>query len=136
MIKRLLDLQIVKFGIVGVMNTALSWVVMFFLYNIMHVSDTISTLVAYILGSILSFILNRTYTFQSEASIGASAFKFTLNVAICYVGAYVIFKPFIKSMVALVSQSQHVIDNITMMLGSVVFTAINFIGQKYFTFKN
>lgn len=36
----------------------------------------------------MSFFLNRHFTFHSEETLGRSAVKFAVNVAVCYVVGY------------------------------------------------
>ncbi|UQT50707.1 GtrA family protein [Flavonifractor plautii] len=47
-----------------------------------------STAIAYVAGAVMSFFLNRHFTFHSEETLGRSAVKFAVNVAVCYVVGY------------------------------------------------
>ena len=62
---RIFDRTILKFLIVGVVNTLFGTAVMFSLYNLAGCSYWISSAANYILGSILSFFLNKYFTFQN-----------------------------------------------------------------------
>lgn len=135
LVKKIGDSEVVKFVIVGVINTCLSMVIMLVMYNLLGISDTVSTFVAYVIGSVVSFGLNRNFTFKSKGNVVHAAIKFAINVAICYVIAYIILKPSLKSMMQLVSTNLQLIDNATMLLGSIIYTACNFVGQKFFAFK-
>ena len=83
--KRLFDVSMLKFLLVGVGNTLLSTVLMFALEGLGYWP---STAIAYVAGAVLSFFLNRRFTFHSEETLGRSAVKFALNVAVCYVLGY------------------------------------------------
>ena len=87
---KLLDASIPKFLLVGVGNTQLSAVIMFALEGLGYWP---STAIAYVAGAVMSFFLNRKFTFQSEAEMGKSALRFALNVAVCYILAYAIAQP-------------------------------------------
>lgn len=82
---KFLDASIWKFLLVGVGNTLLSMVLMFALEGLGYWP---STAIAYVAGAVMSFFLNRSFTFRSQETMGRSAVKFALNVAVCYLMAY------------------------------------------------
>ena len=88
--KKLLDASVWKFLLVGVGNTLLSLVLMFLLEGLGYWS---STAIAYVAGAVMSFFLNRSFTFQSRAAFWPSVLKFAVNVAVCYLIAYSIAQP-------------------------------------------
>lgn len=123
----------VRFIIVGIINTLVGMSIMFLLFNIFGCSYWISSAANYIVGSILSYILNRNFTFHSSQKQWKSVIKFTVNILICYLIAYGIAKPFILyTMVGVSSRSQ---GNIALLLGSILFVILNYTGQKLFVFK-
>lgn len=132
---KLIDIKLLKFIIVGIANTIFSMIIMFVLYNFAHFGYWGSSSVSYILGSILSFILNRNFTFQNKDSVFKTAIKFTINVSVCYLIAYSIAKPTMNTILATTLLSQSSIEQISMLFGMCLFTALNYIGQRYFTFK-
>ena len=81
---KLIDKSIPKFLLVGVGNTLLSMVLMFLLEGLGYWP---STAIAYVAGAVMSFFLNRHFTFRSEETFLRSAVKFAINVAVCYVVA-------------------------------------------------
>ena len=82
---KLIDNSIPKFLLVGVGNTLLSMVLMFLLEGLGYWP---STAIAYVAGAVMSFFLNRHFTFHSKETLLRSAVKFAVNVAVCYVIAY------------------------------------------------
>jgi hypothetical protein len=69
--QRLFDRTFWKFILVGIINTLVGTGVMFALYNLLHQSYWFSSAANYVTGSIVSFFLNKYFTFQnSEHSIG------------------------------------------------------------------
>ena len=64
----MMDHTLSRFIIVGVVNTLFGMGLMFVLYNVFHVSYWWSSAANYFFGSILSFILNKFYTFRHHGS--------------------------------------------------------------------
>ena len=63
----LLDKTFVRFLMVGVVNTLFGTAIMFVFYNVFHLSYWISSASNYFFGSILSYFLNRYFTFQNRS---------------------------------------------------------------------
>ena len=131
--ERLLKAESIRFIVVGVINTLVGTSIMLGLYNLAGCSYWMSSSINYFLTSILSYFLNRKYTFQFKGNTIKSMVKFALNIAICYIAAYGIAKPFVISI--LYYNSLTIQENIAMIVGMILFTSFNFIGQKYFAFK-
>ena len=92
-LKNLFDEKLLKFILVGVVNTLVGMAIMFGLYNLAHCSYWVSSAANYILTSILSFFLNKYFTFQNKERSWKQVAKFIINIAVCYVLAYGIAKP-------------------------------------------
>ncbi len=108
---------------------------MFLLYNLAHFGYWGSSAISYILGSVLSFVLNKNFTFQNRDSVLKTGLKFALNVAICYMIAYSFAKPAVMWVLSSFSLSQNITDQISMLFGMCLFTGLNYIGQRFFAFK-
>ena len=65
----IIDQKLARFLIVGVVNTLVGTAIMFGLYNLAHCSYWVSSAANYLLTSILSFFLNKYFTFQSLSLI-------------------------------------------------------------------
>lgn len=129
----LLDAKFWKFIIVGVINTIVGTAIMFGFYNFLNFSYWTSSAANYILTSILSYFLNKYFTFQHKGSTWKSALRFIINIAVCYLLAYGIAKPL--TLLLLTDMSQRVQDNVAMFVGMVLFTLLNYLGQRFFAFK-
>ena len=136
--KEFFDQKLLKFIIVGVINTGFSAVIMMGLYNICGMGYWGASALSYILGSVLSFFLNKYFTFSNKSSLRIAAVKFSLNVAVCYVIAYGLAKPGVKLILgaSCIVLSKKDLDFIAMACGMFLFTLLNYIGQRYFTFKD
>ena len=123
----------VRFLIVGCINTAVGTCIMFGLYNLAHWSYWLSSAANYTLTSILSFFLNKYFTFQSKTWSFREVLRFILNIAVCYFLAYGAAKPLVRLLLA--DSTQVIRANVSMLVGMVLFTCCNYIGQRFFTFK-
>jgi len=133
LIQKLLDPSLFRFLIVGVINTVVGTAIMFGLYNLAGCSYWVSSAANYGLTSILSFFLNKYFTFQSRDWSGREVLRFALNILVCYAIAYGAAKPLVRWLLADVSTV--VRDNVSMLVGMVLFTGCNYLGQRFFTFK-
>ena len=121
-------IQLIKFGIVGVSNTFLTAGVIWILMKVFHCSDYISNFIGYIIGLANSFIWNRKWTFESKTKVSVTVFKFIVTFAISYAVQ-------LGNLYALLHLT-HIDPYYCQLLSIVVYTGINFILNKYYTFKN
>jgi putative flippase GtrA len=121
-------IQFIKFGIVGVSNTLLTAATIWILLKMFHCSDYISNLIGYLIGLTNSFIWNRKWTFESKSKVGNTVFKFIVTFAISYL--------FQLGNLYLLLHITHIDSYISQLLSIVVYTCINFVLNKYYTFKN
>ena len=130
-ITKVFDKSFIKFLAVGVANTLLSMILMFLLEGLGYWA---STAIAYVAGAVLSFFLNRHFTFKSEGSLAVTAAKFALNVAVCYVIAYALAQPAVGWLLDHTGISTIWQERIAKLFGMGLYTVINYIGQKFFAF--
>ncbi|MCJ7690108.1 MAG: GtrA family protein [Clostridiaceae bacterium] len=133
--KGLFDIKFLKFVLVGIINTIFGTVIMFLLYNLASFGYWGSSTVSYILASILSFFLNKSFTFRNKQSTVKTALRFTVNIAVCYLLAFSISKPIVTSILSNTSLSKSIVEQFSMLFGMVLFTALNYVGQRFFAFK-
>lgn len=129
---KLLDASIWKFLLVGVGNTLLSMVLMFALEGLGYWP---STAIAYVAGAVMSFFLNRSFTFRSQETMGRSAVKFALNVAVCYLVAYGIAQPVMELLPQPVFVPAIWWERLTKLVGMGLYTVLNYFGQRFFAFQ-
>ena len=119
---------------VGVINTIVGTAIMFVFYNVFHFSYWISSASNYFFGSILSFFLNKYFTFQNHSHDPRIVLRFVLNIAVCYFLAYSIAKPLVSWVLS--GAAQKVQENLAMLAGMGIFTMLNYFGQKFFAFRD
>ena len=95
-IKNILDVTFWKFVLVGIVNTLVGTAVMFAAYNVLHLSYWISSASNYVVGSIVSYFLNKYFTFQNKEKSWKQLVKFALNITVCYLVAYGLAKPLVS----------------------------------------
>ena len=131
--KKLFDPSMWKFLLVGVANTLLSMVLMFLLEFMGYWP---STAIAYVAGAVLSFFLNRSFTFKSKAAFWPSVLRFAVNVAVCYLIAYSIAQPLVTWVLARTTLSLIWQERVAKLFGMGLYTVINYFGQRFFAFRN
>ncbi len=131
--EKLFDRTFLTFLAVGVVNTLFGTAVMFLAYNLLHLNYWISTAANYVFGSILSYFLNKRFTFHNQASHKKTAVRFIINIAVCYAIAYGVARPLVR--LALSGAGQTIQDNVAMLTGMVLFVGLNYFGQRFFAFR-
>lgn len=96
-----------------------------------------STAIMFALCSVASFYFNRKYSFESKAPLGQSIFRFTTVIVVCYVFGFG-FSNYVTPL--LVNALGGTLDTtwvtrIAMLVGQVIFTGLNYIGQRLWAFK-
>lgn len=92
-IHSVVDRKLLKFVAVGIVNTVVGTAIMFGLYNLAGCSYWVSSATNYTLTSILSFFLNKFFTFQNRQKSPAQVLRFAGNILVCYLVAYGAAKP-------------------------------------------
>ena len=128
------DWTFLKFIMVGVVNTIVGTTIMFVFYNVFHLSYWVSSASNYFFGSIVSYLLNKNFTFRFRERGLWSLLRFTLNILTCYLLAYGIAKPVMQWIIS--GFSITVQENVSMMLGMCLFVVFNYLGQRFFAFYN
>lgn len=138
------DKRFLKFCLVGVANTLFGTAVMYGAYNLIPWlalgfsagSDWpywLSSAANYVFGSILSYFLNKYYTFKAKNGGARQVLRFALNIAVCWLVAYGAAKPLVLRLMENASATAR--DNIAMLVGMALFTALNYLGQRFFAFR-
>lgn len=140
-LKRIFDPTFFRFIVVGVINTLVGYGVMFGLYNLagLHTwGDTgywISSAANYVVGSIVSFFLNKHFTFRNREKGSGVVIRFVVNISVCYLLAYGLAKPAVSWALGGMGLSEQLQGNLTMLFGSGLFVLLNYFGQRFFAFR-
>ena len=126
------DKTLLKFLLVGVCNTLVGSGIMFLLYNLANWSYWLSSAANYVVGSAISFFLNKYFTFQNRERSWKQVGKFVVTVAVCYLLAYGVAKPL--TIYVLAGQAVNIQENAAMLAGMCLYTGLNYLGQRFFAF--
>jgi Predicted membrane protein len=145
-------IQILKYSVIGVMNTLITvlviWIMMRFVFGIKGDTDastiavTISNIIGYILGLINSFLWNRSWTFKSNKSWKIDLWRFIVAFLICFIPQLLLVNVLntyvnMSSVHITLLEDQYLVSfaYICQLIGIVFYTIMNFLLNKYFTFR-
>ncbi len=140
-LKKLFDPTFFRFILVGVVNTLVGYGVMFGLYNLagLHTwGDAgywVSSAANYIVGSVVSFFLNKHFTFRNQEKGAGVVARFVVNISVCWLLAYGLAQPVMEKLLAGLGLTEQLQGNLTMLAGSGLFVVLNYMGQRFFAFR-
>jgi len=126
------DRVLLKFLLIGLINTIVGSCLMFVLYNIAGVGYWFSSAANYLVGSVLSFFMNKCWTFQVRKWSLFMIIAFITTIVISYFLAYKIARTVLYF--ALAEQPQKIRDNAALFTGMCLFTGLNYISQRFIVF--
>ena len=130
---KLIDGSVPRFLLVGVLNTLVGAGLMFLLYNAAGWPYWAATASNYLAGGVLSYFLNKYFTFRNRERGWAQVGKFALTVAVCWVAAYGVARPLTAWVLS--GQAVKVQENVSMLAGMCLYTGLNYFGQRFFAFR-
>lgn len=129
----LFDAKMWKFLLVGVLNTLVGDGLSFLLINLTAIGLWWGTAIPMALASVMSYFLNKYFTFKNTEKGWRPVLRFAVNIAACYLLAYGIAIPLITG--ALAQADPALRDNIAKLAGMVLFVGFNYLGQRFFAFR-
>ncbi|MGG0719414.1 GtrA family protein [Robertmurraya massiliosenegalensis] len=123
----------VRFLLVGCVNTVVGLSTSFVLLKGFGFNYWLATFFGIGVGAICSFVLNRTFTFQSNAALKKAGVRFIIVVLSCYWVSY--------SLSAIIAgffsfNGPFTIKEVAVFIGAVFYTVTNYFGQKYMVFTS
>ena len=140
-LKQIFDPTFFRFVLVGMINTLVGYGVMFGLYNLagLHTwGDAgywISSAANYLVGSVVSFFLNKHFTFRNQEKGAGVVLRFIVNISVCWLLAYGLAQPMMEALLKGLGLSEQLQGNLTMLVGSGLFVVLNYLGQRFFAFQ-
>ena len=150
--KKFLDEKFFKFALVGLLNTVVGYAINVIALNVLNLPFMVAGVLNYGPTSVMSFFLNKYFTFKSKGDLRKEAIRFAVNIAVCFTLAYGIAQPFTswvmgfmpqsvfglieKLTFGLLTEKQNIIDNVATLVGMVLFVIFNYTGQRFFAFKD
>ena len=121
-------IQFVKYGLVGVVNTAVT----FCSFVVLSAAGTCldwANLWSYVAGIVCSFVLNRCWTFKAQSSqrrhTARQALWFGVGAVLCWLVQWGVFRAVLPVAEPWLAQ----------LAGMVVYTVANFFFNKFITFR-
>lgn len=129
----LFDAKMWKFLLVGVLNTLVGDGLSFLLINLTEIGMWWATAVPTAIASVMSYFLNKHFTFKNTETGWKPVLRFALNIGVCYLLAYGVAIPLMGWALSGVGEAWR--DNITKLTGMCLFTGCNYLGQRLFAFR-
>lgn len=135
------DIKFWKFIMVGLLNTLVGEGLKFLLFNLFKTGVWASSIIGMVVGSVISYFLNKYFTFKNTEKGWKPVVRFAVNIAVCFTLANVIALNLVKyicsaNSIAMFGMSvESFAGNASMLAGSCLFVAFNYIGQRFFAFK-
>lgn len=132
--------QLLKYGIVGVMNTAITLCIIFLCKSVLGMNVYVSNALGYGAGLVNSFLWNRRWVFRSNGHMSRQAIHFLVGFGVCYAIQFAVVWLLNQSWFGQTEYepvSGWVISGygIATLVGNVVYTLANFVYNKIVTFK-
>jgi putative flippase GtrA len=116
-------LQFLKYNLVGIVNTLTGFSIILGLMY-MGFSATISNVIGYAIGAVISYALNSKYTFDSSRKHQETMIKFFIVLGIAYILNFMTLQWLLMAM-----------NPYTAQLGAAtVYTVSSFVMARYFVF--
>ena len=125
-------IQFVKFGIVGLINTILSYAITNSCYYLLHLHEQISNVIAFIITVFISFMLNGKFVFK-ENKEERSFWKSLMKVY----ASYSITSLFLTGILLYIEEQKFGIPHyIATLMNLIVTVPINFLLNKLWAYKD
>lgn len=150
MMKKLLslfDIKLWKFLLVGVINTLVGEGLKALFLAVTPLGPFPASAVSTALASVLSYFLNRYFTFKYQGSSAKAIWRFALNILVCYILSHalslLLLYPLLTGgeggwfagLTLISTESKSSADYIATYAGSCLFVAFNYLGQRFFAFR-
>jgi putative flippase GtrA len=120
-------MSFLRFSAVGVGNTLLGLTLIFALMRFGGVQYIAANAVGYAVGTVVSFVLNRSWTFYHKGRVLSSAVRWGLVIAIAYAA---------NVFIVILSHEYFGIDRyISQGLGVFAYTCLSYLGARFYAFS-
>lgn len=120
-------MSLIRFLIVGIANTLIGLSIIFIAMYYLHLDIVLANALGYLIGILVGFALNKTWTFNNNDHIVSSLFRYILVFVVAYLANI--------STVLFANLNFNISPYISQTLGIIPYTIIGFIGSRYFAFR-
>jgi putative flippase GtrA len=125
LVRRLSEVSVIRFGVVGVSNTVIGYTVFRGAHRILPAA--VSQALSYLVGMLWSYYWNRRWTFKSQGNVASEAARFfSLQVGFLLLSA---------GMLGLLVDHLHQNPTASWLGTSVLITILNFVASRFWAFK-
>ncbi|MBQ6167857.1 MAG: GtrA family protein [Muribaculaceae bacterium] len=136
-------IQLLKYGVIGVLNTLITLVTFYLLNTKAGLSYGISNVTGYVLGVINSFLWNRNWVFKTNNDFKRELVLFVVGFLICLALQLAVSGILLEGLgwknlpdnIIPFFPMQKAGQNIVMVLAMVVYTLANYTYNRFVTFK-
>jgi putative flippase GtrA len=123
-----IKIQFVKFASVGVINSLIHFLIFIFFYRLIEFNLIVATILGYGAGTLNSYIMNKKWTFNArKATSTTEIYRFILiNVVALIVNAISLY---------VLSVLCGIVEEIAQLFAILFSLIVNFIGNKFWTFR-
>ena len=120
--------RLIRFGLVGVLNTIVGLGTIYLLQNGLGWDYRIANIIGYCLGITTSFIFNRVWTFKStDTRVARQSMLFFLVISACWGMQFLALVVMVETL--------GISKELAQLLGMVVYTGLNYPGSRFIVFK-
>lgn len=143
----LFDIKLWKFLLIGILNTIVGEGLKAVLLALTPLAPLPASAISTALASVMSYFLNRYFTFKYQGDTAGAVLRFTLNIIVCYVLSHAIAllliypllngteNGWLAGLSLVASEKKSLADYIATYSGSVLFVGFNYLGQRFFAFR-
>lgn len=128
-------MMLIRFLAVGVVNTAVGLGLTFGVMHGWGWSYWPATLTGLAIGALVSFFLNRWYTFRVAIPTGGALVRFMLVISGSYVLAYAVSYQLTKWLLVPLGFKDTQMKDAAVLLGMAGYSILNYFGQKHLVFR-
>ena len=118
--------QFIKFGLVGCLNTGITYGVFILLFRVLRINEYLANTTGYIAGLVNSFLWNKLWTFRSRSVKINELVLFAAVFGVSFGIQMVLFHILIKAGIR---------KETAELPAMICYTLINFTGNKFLTFR-
>ncbi len=120
--------QFVQFGLVGIINTIVSFLIYELLAVYLKVNYVVSNFFSYAVGAAISFLLNKVWTFNDNGPIASEALVFLMVFIPCFLLQ--------NALLVLLKEKFRLSKTVSYIFATAFYLVINFLGHRFITFRN
>ena len=125
---------LLRFMYIGLINTCIGLSLIFLLLNVVGWPYWMSTSIGNGIGAIVSYFLNKNFTFKSKVNDKKGITLFVLVIVGSYIISYRLGYSLITN--SLFINLGIYTEEFSVLIAAMIYTVLNYLGQRYVTFRH